>query len=59
MKEVKSQPTIEELRVNVPSIGIIQSNDQNERSSSSLSESSGSTEHLGMYIYIRGPQGGL
>ena len=26
--------------------------DQNERSSSSLSESSGSTEHLGMYIYI-------
>ena len=49
MKEVKKQQSIEELRVTVPSIGIAQSNIQNDRSSSSLSELSGSTESMGWH----------
>ena len=50
MKETKIQPSIEELRVTVPSIGIAQKVIRNERSSSSLSESSGSVDNLGKSV---------
>ena len=50
MKEVKKQQSIEELRVTIPSIGIVQSNIQNDRSSPSSSELSGSTESMGWHI---------
>ena len=53
MKEVKKQQSIEELRVTVPSIGIAQSNIQNDRSSPSLSELSGSTESMGWHITLQ------
>ena len=53
MKEVKKQQSIEELRVTIPSIGIVQSNIQNDRSSSSLSELSGSTESMGWHITLQ------
>ena len=50
IKEAKEKSTHEELKVTVPSVALNQNNMQNERSPSSLSESSNSSEDSGTHV---------
>ena len=52
IQEAKNKTLFEELKVTVPSVIPIQSSMQNDPSSSSLSDSSGSSEHSGMYCFM-------
>ena len=51
IQEAKNKTLFEELKVTVPSVIPIQSSMQNDPSSSSLSDSSGSSEHSGIYHF--------
>ena len=50
IQEAKNKTLVEELKVTVPSVIPIQSSMQNDPSSSSLSDSSGSSEHSGILV---------
>ena len=52
IQEAKNKTLFEELKVTVPSVIPIQSSMQNDPSSSSLSDSSGSSEHSGICHFI-------
>ena len=52
IQEAKNKTLFEELKVTVPSVIPIQSSMQNDPSSSSLSDSSGSSEHSGVWHFI-------
>ena len=51
IQEAKNKTLFEELKVTVPSVIPIQSSMQNDPSSSSLSDSSGSSEHSGIFHF--------
>ena len=51
IQEAKNKTLFEELKVTVPSVIPIQSSMQNDPSSSSLSDSSGSSEHSGIFRF--------